>query len=101
MSTARRIRRGVAVWQQTVSRQRESGVSVREFCRRERINSTLFYCWRRKLKGSKRDRQPQIGAREARALAPFIDLGSIGAGAGRCEVRLDFGGGVVLTLARG
>jgi hypothetical protein len=91
----------VAVWQQMVSRQGKSGVSVREFCRRERINLVLFYRWRRKLRGPKRDPQPQIGAGETRALAPFIDLGPIGAGAGRCEVRLEFGGGVVLTLARG
>lgn len=101
MSKARRIRRGVAVWQQLVSRQGGSGLSVREFCRRERINAVLFYRWRGKLGRPKRDAQPQIGAREAATLAPFIDLGPLGASTTRCEVRLEFGGGVVLTLARG
>lgn len=101
MGKARRIRRGVRVWQQLVSKQGKSGLPVREFCQRERINRVLFYRWRTKLSRPERDQQPRIGAREATAVTPFIDLGSLEASAGRCEVRLEFGGGVVLTLARG
>ena len=101
MSKARRMRRGVTVWQQLVAQQGKSGLSVREFCRRERINSVLFYRWRGKLSRPEGNQQPRIGSRQAGALAPFIDLGPIGESAARCEVRLDFGGGVVLTLARG
>jgi hypothetical protein len=33
--------------------------------------------------------------------APFIDLGDLRSGGQRLEVRLDFGGGVVLSIARG
>jgi hypothetical protein len=100
MSKVRRIRRGVAVWQQLISRQGKSGLSVREFCRRERVNAVLFYRWRGKLSGPKPDPQAKVGARESTAVTPFIDLGALGSGGSRCEVRLEFGGGVVLTLAR-
>jgi hypothetical protein len=34
-------------------------------------------------------------------VAPFIDIGAMGAGSSRMEVRLELGGGVVLTVARG
>jgi hypothetical protein len=33
--------------------------------------------------------------------AQFIDLGALGASRSRFEVRLEFGGGVVLSLVRG
>ena len=35
------------------------------------------------------------------AAEPFIDLGDFPTGGQRLEVRLDFGGGVVLSIARG
>jgi hypothetical protein len=37
----------------------------------------------------------------AKAATPFIDIGAVGAGRSRMEVRLELGGGVVLTVARG
>jgi hypothetical protein len=33
--------------------------------------------------------------------AGFIDLGTVGSGPPRCEIRLDLGGGVVLQVVRG
>ena len=101
MGKARRIRRGAVVWQQLVSRQRSSGLTVPSFCRRERMNAALFYRWRARLTRQEGDPQPQSDTRQAVAPAPFIDLGALGSGGSRCEVRVDFGGGVVLTLARG
>ena len=38
---------------------------------------------------------------KTKSVAPFIDIGAVGAGTSRMEVRLEFGGGVVLTVARG
>jgi hypothetical protein len=35
------------------------------------------------------------------AAEPFIDLGDLRTGGQRLEVRLDFGGGLVLSIARG
>jgi hypothetical protein len=37
----------------------------------------------------------------AEGAAPFIDLGNLRAGGSRLEVRLELGGGLVLSLARG
>ena len=37
-------------WRQRIKRQRESGLSIAEFCRRENISSHGFYVWRRNLR---------------------------------------------------
>jgi len=102
MGQSKRIRRGAAVWLQLFSRQSSSGLSVPEFCRREGINAGLFRRWRSTLKGSEPDRR--VTNRTERAVevpAPFIDLGDLRSGGPRFEVRLDLGGGVVLSIARG
>jgi transposase-like protein len=36
-------------WQMAIQMQQESGLSMAEFCRREGLNSSSFYVWRRKL----------------------------------------------------
>jgi hypothetical protein len=37
-------------WQQRIKRQRESGLSIAEYCRRENISAHGFYVWRRNLR---------------------------------------------------
>jgi hypothetical protein len=37
----------------------------------------------------------------AKAVTPFIDIGAVGVSERRMEVRLELGGGVILTVARG
>jgi len=37
-------------WRQRVKRQRESGLSIAEFCRREKVSAHSFYGWKRKLR---------------------------------------------------
>jgi hypothetical protein len=44
---------------------------------------------------------PSVEAPHAAVAAPFIDLGAIGAGGPRLEVRLELGAGLVLSIARG
>ena len=44
-----------AFWREVVQRQRAGGLSVRGFCRGERLKETAFYYWRRELE--RRDRQ--------------------------------------------
>lgn len=101
MARIRRVRRSTAMWQRLFSRQASSGLSVPEFCRREKVNASLFRRWRARLKDADHGAQPrsvvQAGAEVA---APFIDLGGIGPGGPRYEVRLDFGAGMVLSIAR-
>lgn len=48
---ARRLSGGErgAFWRKMVQRQRESGLSVARFCRREGLKPVTFYAWRRRL----------------------------------------------------
>jgi transposase-like protein len=36
-------------WRERMERQRESGLSIAEFCRREGVSAVTFYTWKRKL----------------------------------------------------
>ena len=102
MRKLKRVRRSAATWRELFSRQTSSGLAVSEFCRREGINASLFRRWRSVLKQS--DQGVHGTARVAaasEAAAPFIDLGGIGSGGSRFEVRLELGSGVVLSLVRG
>ena len=55
-------------WRQRIKRQRESGLSIAEFCRRENISGHGFYVWRRNLREvSRRRREPRADARLQRS----------------------------------
>ena len=89
-----------AKWEERVARQRASGLSVAEFCRRERVHPVTFYGWRRRLAGgSKRGGCPPT----SRAFLP-IELVTEGAaltqaGAGQmCELVV---GSLVCRVPRG
>lgn len=109
MRTIKRVKRSEAVWRGLFARQASSGLRVSEFCRREGINAGLFRRWRAVLERSRRRsemrpraRPPAVSAAAVTpATTPFIDLGAVSGGGGRCEVRLEFGGGVVLSVVRG
>lgn len=49
------------LWQGRVVRWRRSGLSVREFCRREALSEPLFYSWRREL--ARREMSESLAAR--------------------------------------
>ena len=40
------------VWRQRIEDQRQSGLTVSEFCRRQKMSSATFYTWKRKLRGT-------------------------------------------------
>ncbi|MGB8298324.1 MAG: transposase [Polyangia bacterium] len=42
-------------WRQRLRRQRKSGLSISEFCRRENLSPHTFHSWRRKLPAATRD----------------------------------------------
>lgn len=101
-------------WRNHLARQAKSGQSVAAFCRAESISKGSFYAWRARLAA--------IGSNLALIAAPpatpaaFIDLGVVNstdtssgtpradpvrrAYAANVEVRIEFGGGIVLTIAR-
>jgi transposase-like protein len=103
MEQVKRIRRDEAMWREIFARHAASGLLTSQFCRQEGINPGIFRRWRVKLESSlpgsqaKRTEQP----RGVKAAQSFVDLGALEAGSSRCEIRLELGGGVVLSLVRG
>ena len=100
-----RERRSESAWREIVSRQAESGLSVQAFCEREGIKAASLYGWRSRLQQeaqgkSSTGRTPRK-PRSEKPTGEFIDLGALGSSGTRFEVRLGFGGGVLLHLVRG
>lgn len=52
------------VWRQVLARQAKSGLTVRQFCRREGLHESAFYFWRRMIQQRDAVRQ---GSRQCRA----------------------------------
>lgn len=96
-ATARYTRRSRTEWRALLKDLDQSGLSVAAFCRREGLCSASLYRWQRQLSEAPageelRDQDVDAGA--------FVDLGAL-SGAGRLELKLDLGGGIVLHLVRG
>jgi hypothetical protein len=102
MEQVKRIHRDEATWREIFARHAASGLLTSQFCRQEAINPGIFRRWRTKLESSpgphvQRTKRPGGG----KAKQSFVDLGELGAGGSGCEIRLELGGGVVLSLVRG
>ena len=74
-----------AVWAERLARQRRSGWSIAEFCRRERISPPSFYSWRKRLE---HDEQPVFVPVE---LSRAVEPSALG-------VQIELPGGAVVTL---
>lgn len=57
-----------AVWRGVLGRFSSSGLSVRAFCRRERLTEASFYAWRRTIAQRDAERAGQASSRTMRAL---------------------------------
>ena len=106
MEKITRQRRSESAWREIVERQRQSGLTVPEFCEREGIKAASLYGWRSRLREG--SQSPPVSPAAPRKSRPsegpssgFIDLGSLGSSGSRFEVRLELGGGVLLHLVRG
>ncbi len=107
-------RRSREQWRQLVWGHRGSGLSVTGYCEREGISAASFHRWR-SLLGDVSSGSVGRAARRSKAgvARDFVDLGMMNrvrvAGDGksardcgkRVELRLEFGGAIVLTLSRG
>jgi hypothetical protein len=110
-----RSRRSKAAWRALIARQAASGETVEDFCRTQGVSRSSFDRWRGLLSpeatsavlsldavGRHGDR-PVASDRSAEHR--FIDAGEIGlgdrGGAEPLEIRLELGGGMVLTIRRG
>lgn len=45
-------------WREVLKRHASSGLSVREFCRREQLAETSFFAWRRTIRQRDEEQQP-------------------------------------------
>ncbi len=79
-----------AFWRQTLANFGKSGLSVREFCRREKLHESAFYAWRRTIK----ERGPKQRGRKPPAFVPLL-LGNVTPPAG---ITLELRGGRALRL---
>lgn len=99
MEQIKRVRRSEAMWREILARHANSGMWGQEFCRVEGIHPTVFRRWRSRLKG-----KGKIGKAKSRsaakAVTPFIDIGAVTASRSALEVRLELGGGIILSIAR-
>lgn len=103
-----RVHRSEKSWRGIFSRYRASGLTIDEFCRAEGIGRSSFNRWQMLLnaKDSFLGRAPQARSDEVRASDAgdrFIHAGEVRVDhvSEALEIRLDLGGGVLLTIRRG
>jgi hypothetical protein len=75
--------------------QRNSGLSIRGYCKRRGISTWTFYNWRKFYK------EPTSSSLPARSTLPvsFSSLGPFSINPGLCDIR--FPGGIIVTVHRG
>ena len=114
MDGSGKTKRGEArgFWEAAIGLWSESGLSAREFCRREGLTENVFYSWRRKLRAENRMSeagqeasgvgQPDDVKRRRRKqdIAPgFIELTTpLSAGVGCCTLELENAGGAKMRV---
>ena len=76
------------VWRERVKRQRNSGLSIAEFCRREEVSQASFYLWRKRL------RQSNSAATNEPLFLP-VEMPLVAAST---EVEIELPGGAVVRL---
>lgn len=94
--TVSRTTRSADEWRALLTRFAASGMSLRTFCRTEKLSESAFY--RRRALLVEGDKAPAT-----RRAASFVDLGALGApttSGPRMELNIDLGGGMMLTLVR-
>jgi len=98
MQTMKR-RLSADAWSAMVKKFEASGLSEEAFCQQERVSLAGLQRWRTKSRPELGKKPPPRTAASVEA-ASFVDLGRLPMHSGQLEVRLDFGGGVVLQLSR-
>ena len=102
--TERAARRSRAQWQSLIERGERSSLGIAAFCRAEGVSTASFYSWRKRLSQAPAH---DSGSASNDTQAPegrFLDLGALhgaGGAAGRWDIELALGEGVVLRLRRG
>ncbi len=71
-------------WREVLGRQAASGLSVREFCKRERLTESQFYAWRR-----------TIGERDGESAPSFVPVAVSDPSKGNASIAIELVGGDV------
>lgn len=79
--------------------QRASGLSVQAYCRREGLNLSSFYRWRRRVALSHRVAQRRAMVKQDLPRDEFIPLAALPMSSG-LTLKFDLGGGIHLTVTR-
>lgn len=97
MQTMKRRRLSADAWTAMVEKFDASGLPGEVFCQQERVSLASLHRWRTK---SRPESGKKLATRAVAGIeaASFVDLGGLPMRSGQVEVRLDFGGGVVLQL---
>ena len=108
-----------ASWRNHLARHAASGKSIAAFCRDEAISQANFHVWRTKLANATNE-DAAVPTPTPTPASTFIDLGAVSSAIVRrasepspapepihappampgLDIRIDLGGGVVLTIAR-
>lgn len=100
-------RHGEQAWREMIERQRASGMSILAFCEREGVSRSSFGRWRALLAKRTSDMVAERTVDERAAVAVprsgFVDAGMLRMGgvSEPVEMRLELGGGIVVTIRRG
>ena len=70
-------------WNLALGEFRSSGLTIREFCRREGLSEPAFYAWRKKLQ-----KQPVVGNHVDQAIGGSKSVDGVGAGVRLVPVKL-------------
>jgi hypothetical protein len=101
MQAMKRRRLSADAWAAMVGTFEASDLSAEAFCQQQRVSLASLQRWRAKLGVvPARTPKPAMDALTNSEAAAFVDLGKLPMRSGQLEVRLDFGGGVVLQLSR-
>ncbi|MGH8864553.1 MAG: IS66 family insertion sequence element accessory protein TnpA [Burkholderiales bacterium] len=102
MQGIKRHRLDAPAWRALLAQFASSGLTVKAFCRRERVSTASLYRWRSQLGAGSADPAPlPVTQALPSGMAGFVDLGLLGPAdsrSARLELRLDLGGGVQLRL---
>jgi putative transposase len=107
MQAIKRRRLGTDGWRGLLAQFVNSGLTVSSFCAREGVSAASFYRWRSQLgvESEVVQRLPSAPVvKRGDAQTAFVDLGALGGSealSSRFELRLELGGGLLLSLVRG
>jgi hypothetical protein len=103
MQKSKRRRLSAQAWREMLERFGGSGLTAESFCEQEGISLPSLKRWRLKIGQGASEAVTKRVDRSVAApqAAEFVDLGALRSCSSRVELRLDFGGGVILQLSRG